>query len=179
MKALLKATQSSLKQIQLIVEMIEKEQQDTADNIYVEFGIGCHIRHIIDHFLAMKNGMSDLIINYNQRHRDSLIETSSNEARATLLDLQVWLSGLSKENVQLVIEAEINCEQEENVKMFSNLERELLYLINHTIHHAAYIKLIAQQHKIILADAIGIAPSTATYFRQVAKDRIANILVSP
>ncbi|HFB64948.1 MAG TPA: hypothetical protein ENJ60_05330 [Aeromonadales bacterium] len=178
MKALLKATRSSLEQIQLIVEMIEEGQKETNENIYAESGIGRHIRHVTDHFLALKNGLDNLLVNYNHRHRDSLIETSLKEARAILVYLQDWLSAINSENLQLVIKSEINCEKEESVKIFSSIERELLYLINHTIHHAAYIKLLLQHYQINLPDEIGIAPGTATYFRQVAKDKIETTLQS-
>ena len=50
-------------------------------------------------------------------------------------------------------------------KMTSNIGRELLYLINHSIHHMAYATLLARTHGIELPAGIGLAPGTASYER--------------
>ncbi len=176
MKALLEATQSSLSQIQFIIETLSTEQQHLCENIYADSGIGRHVRHVVDHFLALKNGLGKFYIDYDKRHRDSLIETDIEIATNCLVELQGWLLSLNNDNIHFVIKSEIHCEKQQVVKIFSNLERELLYLINHTIHHAAFIKLMAQQFEIMMPDEIGIAPGTASYFRQLATESLSNTL---
>ena len=47
----------------------------------------------------------------------------------------------------------------------SNYARELLYLINHAIHHVAIIKLILEHNGVSVPSYIGLAPGTASYLR--------------
>ncbi len=176
MKALLEATQSSLKQVQLIIAVIDEIQAERSEEIFAHSGIGRHIRHITDHFLALEKGLSRKEVDYNQRNRHALIETDINVAKATLNHLQNWLQKLAHENKRFMIVSEISCEKEASIKIASDLQRELLYLINHTIHHAAYIKLMVEKYNILLPDEIGIAPGTATYYRQEAQHKISNTL---
>jgi hypothetical protein len=83
-----------------------------------------------------------------------------------LKQLLSWLSSLGDENQQLIVLSEIDCDESISEKFYSNREREMLYLINHTIHHAAYIKLVAEKYGVKLPDEIGIAPCTASFFRE-------------
>lgn len=67
---------------------------------------------------------------------------------------------------ELLITSEIDCLTTLTQKFRSNVAREALYLINHTIHHAAYIRLLLKGCGIELASHIGIAPCTATFQRE-------------
>jgi uncharacterized damage-inducible protein DinB len=166
MNALHKSSCNSLEQIEVILSAIHHQQIENSKEYYINYDIGRHVRHIIDHFISFKNGLANGVIDYNQRSRNSIIETNLFSSREIIQNLIEWLGGLEDSNQSLSIYSEIDCNQEINNKFTSNKDRELLYLINHTIHHAAYIKLLLQQSGFTLPDYIGIAPCTSTYLRE-------------
>lgn len=71
-----------------------------------------------------------------------------------------------------LITSEIDCLTTLTEKFRSNVAREALYLINHTIHHATYIRLLLKGCGVELASHIGIAPCTATFQRESQQAKI-------
>ncbi len=140
-----------------------------SDQMYTHLStssIGQHIRHILDHYLAVQQGYDVGYIDYNARNRNSNIE-SDRKAAINLIDtVSVWIKKSSFVDKPLVICTEVSVSQTENVTISSNLSRELCYLLNHSIHHLAYIKLLAKSWDISFASDVGVAPSTASYLRQ-------------
>ena len=157
MKPLHESCTSSLSEIRFIIEHIE-------DN-YKNSEISQHVRHIVDHFLALKNGLKNNCVNYNQRDRNGQTESDAAFATEIIDNLINWIASLETKNTKIAVISEINCNQEEIGTFQSNRDRELLFLLNHTIHHAAYIKLLAKHQGIKLPENIGMAPATATYLR--------------
>ena len=48
----------------------------------------------------------------------------------------------------------------------STVQRELMYVLSHTVHHYAIISLLALQSGVKLDAEFGVAPSTLAYRRQ-------------
>lgn len=126
--------------------------------------IGEHTRHIIEMFQCLNNHYSEGVINYDSRKRDRSIETDLEVAKAAI---QNCLEELEKPNkgvrlVQMIEGHEITTE--------SNYHRELLYNLEHCIHHQALIKVaILQNDAIVINESFGVAPSTIEYRKQCAQ----------
>ena len=88
-------------------------------------------------------------------------------AKAELTNIidEIKVLEIDERNISVISEIDVSDTQNETYA--SNIRRELLYLINHTLHHAAYIKLLAQQSGITLSSHIGVAPSTASHLRKL------------
>ncbi len=135
--------------------------------LFITDRIGAHIRHVHDHLRALISNLDACLINYNDRSRDSLQETDIFKSRQEQKRLENLLQVSDLYDRDIIIISEINCSEEENIRLKSTLYRELLYLINHTIHHVAIIKQILSNRDIHLPNDIGLAPSTATYQREL------------
>ena len=165
MKQLQEATIEALRQVQqLVVASDGNRYNQPSENS--ESGIGKHIRHILDHFLALEQGIINNHIDYNCRHRESEIENDAELALQLIKQLIKWLRDSHLADRKVTVESEISLKQQQNQCFDSSLSRELCYLINHTVHHVAYTKLVAKELGIVVDETIGIAPSTATYLRQ-------------
>ncbi|TQV72598.1 hypothetical protein FKG94_18025 [Exilibacterium tricleocarpae] len=127
--------------------------------------IGCHVRHILDHFAALHGAAQTGRINYNTRSRGSDIEVDPASALARIAVLSSWVDNRGLQDRAIEIESEVSVSHYENVCMPGSLYREVIYVINHTIHHIAYARMIAGRMGITLDDYLGIAPATATYLR--------------
>ncbi|AWB66116.1 hypothetical protein C2869_06530 [Saccharobesus litoralis] len=165
-----------------VLDQIESCLQVMADlpaeqrKYYAELSLGRHVRHISDHYLAFLSACggtvftSEPCIDYNTRHRDSPIETDIHLAREHIRALQRKLASIQiSVKTKVTVMSEIDCSDMQTYAFSSSIERELLYLINHTIHHAAYMALLAKQKGIYFPENIGVAPSTLTYQRQLSE----------
>lgn len=128
--------------------------------------IGTHVRHIIDHLWAFQDGHKTACIDYNTRRRDTALERDPALADRAITQFLAWFNDANLDNRGLTVISEISIHQCESTLMKSTINRELAYLINHSLHHVAYAKLIAKAHGIAVPEQLGIAPATATYLRK-------------
>jgi hypothetical protein len=156
---------NALMQVSDILDTIDNLPNAKATALYCDTNAGKHVRHVLDHILAFIPAVTNGTLDYNRRNRDSDVETSWTAAQQQLTNIIETLETLPFENLPLNVISEIDSLQTANQNFTSNVPREALYLINHTIHHVAYIRLLAKGCGITMADHIGIAPSTATHLR--------------
>ncbi|HEX2606062.1 MAG TPA: hypothetical protein VHK91_01740 [Flavisolibacter sp.] len=123
--------------------------------------IGQHVRHVIELFLALENGYKTGIVNYEKRKREILIETDKDVA-IDILDRIII--NLNKEDKILALEGHYDIATETDLQIASNYYRELLYNMEHAIHHMALIRVgFKELTTIQLPDTFGVAPSTTKY----------------
>ena len=158
---------NSLLQISDILEVTHKLPEDQATEFYVGTNAGKHVRHVLDHVLTFIPSIKTGTLDYNRRNRDSDVETNWQAAQTQLKDILKTLKTLDINDKALEVISEIDTCSTENDTFTSNVPREVLYLINHTMHHAAYIKLLAKNCGVDLPDNIGIAPATASHIRKM------------
>jgi hypothetical protein len=158
-----KATLEVVQQTRLLIEKtteIYNQQSELTSS-----PIGKHVRHIIDHFLAFRAGVTSGTIDYNLRNRETLLETSHTMALNTLNEFEDWLESTILAQQVITIISEVSVSQCESTSMTSNINRELAYLISHALHHIAYTKLLAISFGLTMPSHLGIAPATASYLR--------------
>lgn len=164
MSRLRNATIEALDQIRSLIVAVD-DASESSENLYATSGIGPHVRHVVDHFRALEEGIKSGTVNYNMRRRESALERQSGLALLEIESLLNWLRELAVTETSILVESEISCLHTENAQFQSNTNRELLYLINHTIHHAAYAALIVRQHGVVVDAGVGYAPATASHLR--------------
>lgn len=126
--------------------------------------IGEHSRHIIELFQSVVNAYEDYELDYDNRKRDKQIETNKKYALQTI---ETILSEIEKPNKPLLLKHKIS---EETTYIETNYFREMLYNLEHCIHHQALIKVAILQIQYINLDAnFGVAPSTIAYRNQCAQ----------
>ncbi len=132
--------------------------------------IGVHIRHIIDHFLAVKNGYLNGHINYNKRHRYSEVELFPAAAIESLEHIAVWLRGVEnnmlEKPVKVTTEVDVNCTF--SCTSTSTFKRELVFASSHAIHHYALIRIMCSMQNKPTTTFFGYAPATITHINKSA-----------
>lgn len=123
--------------------------------------IGEHTRHIIELFQCLLNQYGSGTINYDNRLRDYGIQTNTNKAQMAIAAI---IYSMPKPDKNLVLQQVID---EIEVTIESNFHRELLYNLEHCIHHQALIKVAVLQLKHLQIDEnFGVARSTIEYRKQ-------------
>jgi hypothetical protein len=130
--------------------------------------IGIHTRHIIERIQCVLEGVSCGTVNYDIRARNQDLETSSASAEQALLEICARLAALEPEPEQELQIVESVHQDHAAVTVASTLDRELMGLVSHTIHHLAIIALLARSRGIRIGADIGKAPSTLIHERSIA-----------
>lgn len=165
MSALRSAAVEALDQMISLIGTTRQASGPT-ENLYSDSGIGCHVRHIADHFRAFESGLVTGVIDYDSRRRECELERSATLGLAELQNLREMLQYVEVSFQPVTVESEISCLQQDSRKCESTFDRELVYLIYHTIHHVAYAALLIRQIGLSPDASIGNAPATATYLRR-------------
>ena len=126
--------------------------------------IGQHTRHIIELYQCLIAGYQAGKINYDDRKRNTLYENHIPAAVEVIKEIQ---QNLAQPDKQL----NIFCGTDDNsVCIESNYYREILYNLEHCIHHQALIKVALLTLKNInIADSFGVAPSTLQHRQECAQ----------
>lgn len=126
--------------------------------------IGQHTRHIIELYQCLIEGYPAGKINYDDRKRNPLYENDIPAAIKVIREIQENLEQPDKD-------VNIFCGTNDNsVCIESNYYREVLYNLEHCIHHQALIKVALLSIKNInIADGFGVAPSTLQYRQECAQ----------
>jgi len=126
--------------------------------------IGQHTRHTLEFFVCLEKSLESGIINYDQRDHDKLIESDKDLSLSVIDQLISFLSSC-KENQTLKLASNYDVLSSEVNIVDSNLHRELVYNIEHAIHHMAIIKIgiRAIATYVQLPEHFGVAISTIKY----------------
>jgi len=124
---------------------------------------GAHLRHILDHYAAFCDGVPAGAVDYDQRNRDAAVERDPQTAAAMTRELMSRLSTLP-ESGDGSLTTRMDCGSGVGpATTRSSVERELQFLVSHTVHHFALIKAVLTGADVRLPDDFGVAPSTLAY----------------
>lgn len=128
--------------------------------------IGQHLRHILELFICLEIGYHSGIVNYDKRKRDIRIETDREFAKSVLEEV---LLNTQRKNKVLLLESGLSETEAGQMFLETNFYRELLYNIEHAVHHMALIRIgVASMGFNELPEKFGVAASTMKYRKSMA-----------
>jgi hypothetical protein len=129
--------------------------------------IGQHVRHIIELFICLEKGYNAGIVNYEKRKRDLVIETDKDFANRLLQEIY---ANLEKPNKKLSLESNYDEHSAETLTVTTNYYREIIYNLEHTVHHMALIRVGINEVSVIeVPEGFGVASSTIKYRKACAQ----------
>lgn len=155
-----------LAQLEYVLEELSNDQFSRPISVLSNSSIGQHTRHILEFFIELNNGYASGKVDYDQRKRNHAIETDHVFA---LEQLRIVLSNLNKPNKILMLITDYNCtanpnKQAINFEIATNYFRELVYNLEHTVHHMALIRIgVNEVSNITLPAQFGVACSTLKF----------------
>ena len=158
-----------LSQLADIVHQISPEDFSRPSEALGGASIGQHIRHIVEFFTTFEAGCKSGVVNYDKRRRDTLIETDKNVALNSFGGIIAFVRDLPGD-APLRLEVSYNSGREEFQAVETSLMRELVYNIEHAVHHMAMIRIgLREVAAYVQPDKdLGIAASTIRYARAIA-----------
>jgi uncharacterized damage-inducible protein DinB len=147
-----------------LLNLLPEEVYQTRLTALHNHSVGQHVRHIIEFYQCLLASPARGRVCYDARARDPRIEgtlayalecahAQVEQLTGPLADTALWIESHTPAEAQA-----------------SSLARELSYLVEHTVHHLAMIKIGLDQHfpDLGLPAELGVAPSTLRYRAAVA-----------
>lgn len=149
---------NTLEQFKQILSQLHNDNFTAPCEVLSNATIGEHTRHVIELYQCLIAGYELSKVSYDKRERNKQIENDIAFATQQIENIQ---ANLERPNKDIEMAYELN--GEENC-LSSNYYREVMYNLEHAIHHHALIKIgIKQLTEILLPESFGVAPSTTQY----------------
>jgi hypothetical protein len=161
---LVKSIHRSLDELMDLLIQLSDEEYSNPCKALSNASIGEHTRHILEMFQCLEKSYTVGILNYDNRERDKRIQTDTVFAAECILQVK---KGLNADNKTIYLEQIIDGIA---IRIQSNYYRELLYNLEHCIHHQALIKVaVLQCENVLINENFGVARSTIEYRKQCAQ----------
>lgn len=134
-----------------------------ADSGVIKGGsIGKHIRHTLDHFRAVMDGMEPGgVVDYDNRSRNVPMETDAAAALVAIGALRERLLKINENEVGTSVVVRVTLTSDgAQAELESTLGRELAFAAHHAIHHHAMLGAMAAEFGAPVDPEFGKAPST-------------------
>lgn len=161
-KRLLAGCRYCLGQCQDVLEQISVE--DYRARTGSQSSVGAHLRHVLERFQSLLNGLPEARIDYDKRRRDPALEQSPDSAAFALNSIRRRLQQLQTDHAfteaaALQVSESVHPGQQA-ATVSSSVERELMSLVSHSVHHIALIATLLRPRGYKLDEQFGKAPST-------------------
>jgi hypothetical protein len=158
---LLTAIGDLLRQLETLLLSLTDEQYNKKLCVLSDATLGQHTRHILEFFLELSGGYQTGCVNYDDRKRDYEIEVNRTSAAK---QIDALASLLNKQDKALTLIADYGKDKECSIRVSTNYQRELVYNLEHMVHHMALIRIgVHAQSGIGLPEDFGVALSTIKY----------------
>src|SRR5688500_11164040 len=159
-----------LSQLNDLVKQVEEKDFKRPSVALSNSTIGQHLRHTLEFFLCFESGYDKGLINYDKRAHDKLIESDKFIALSTLSRISDFIQNLNS-NRALKLEVGYDVAADDFVTIETNAVRELVYNIEHAVHHMAIVKIAVREVPpyVTLPSDFGIAASTIRYQQESVK----------
>jgi len=130
--------------------------------------VGQHLRHTLEFFICLEQGCGCGVVNYDKRAHDKLIETDKEVALLAIDHIRQFIR-CQKEDKPLLLEVVYDLSSCENLAVQTNYFRELIYNIEHAVHHMAIMKIGIREvaPHVLVVPGFGVAASTLRYRGEV------------
>jgi uncharacterized damage-inducible protein DinB len=154
-----------LDQLATLVQELDGRDFTKPSQALSQSTIGQHLRHTLEFFICFEQGFDRGVVNYDKRAHDRLTETDKFMALNTIRRIRDFVNALQDNNKPLKLEVGYDLEKEEYISIETNATRELVYNIEHAVHHMAIMKIGIREVApyISLPSDFGVAASTVRH----------------
>jgi hypothetical protein len=158
---------SVLEQLHDLVKHLSPEDYSRRLTVFNGSSIGGHVRHVIEFYECLLHGIDRGTVNYDARLRDHQVEQNRDYALEIIKRSITKLKNVETYAYPLTLVARF---ASADYSIPSNFAREEAYLIEHSIHHFALIRIGVQTvcPSVQIDPNFGVAYSTVEHRNQTA-----------
>ena len=126
--------------------------------------VGQQVRHVLDHVSCFLAGVESGHLDYDDRRRETTIETSRRAALEAITRLTEQMRAVDSRAFSKPATVSVLFDPDDPASVTrSSIHRELAFVLSHTVHHNAIIEAMARMLDVTVPEAFGYAPSTVAY----------------
>lgn len=134
--------------------------------------VGPHLRHCVDHFRLLLDGWRSGLVDYDARDREPRLEQDPRAMSEALDAILASLSAIGQDDLRRELTVTQSAAPgRPPASSPSRLDRELIFLSGHTIHHIAIMVLAARTAGIEIPSQLAVAYSTEAHRESFAVNR--------
>lgn len=154
-----------LDQLTHLLENLNNDEYSKSLIVLHDNSIGQHMRHTLEFFTCLMSGRPHGEVDYDQRERDVFLESNTLEALSTISKLRESIDQILDNQPLKLVRQGYDLNSNEKHEVETNLYRELIYNIEHAVHHMALMKIGLREIKpyLELPKDFGVASSTIKY----------------
>lgn len=166
---LIRAAESIFFQLKGAIEKMSDDDYTRPISLLNQSTIGQHIRHTLEFFTCLQEGISNGTVNYDLRERDPALETDPTVAFAVIDKIMMGIQSWDWKT-ELTLSGSYEKDSDTEFSVPTNLAREFIYNIEHAIHHMALIKVGLKEIRpdLEIPNSFGVASSTLRYEKSKA-----------
>ncbi len=151
-------------QLTQMTEQFTEEEYRRPLPVLSNNSVGRHLRHVIEFYDLAVRAVRTGGLDYDRRERNLALENSPREAVLKMKELMVLLR-LTSDDAALQLEACYASDARDGLRIDTTFYRELIYNIEHAVHHMAIIAIAVRVDfsHIALAPDFGVAYSTVKH----------------
>jgi hypothetical protein len=158
-----------LQQMQALIEKLDDIDYARPAPGRSSGGVGGHVRHCLDHVMALLASTHTGLCAYDRRGRGTDVESCRLAALRAISTLTALLSDVGPELLDRTVSVETQLDHAgAMITTRSSVGREVAFVINHTIHHHAIVGQMLSGRGIPVNPHLGLAPSTPSESEAVA-----------
>ncbi len=154
------ASTTILEQLFDLLNQLDSAQFSASLPVLNGSSIGQHVRHVIEFYQCLMSGIEHGVIDYDARQRNLELETSLAFSLDTLKAIIETIESLENPSQPLLLAVSYQPDKQEFID--TTLIREMVYMIEHSIHHYALIRIGIQENfsELEIPKYFGVAYST-------------------
>lgn len=161
---LVAALAAALRQLADLLRGLTDEQYTRKPGGALPASIGGHVRHDLDHIAALLAALPGGALDYDRRARGTAVETDRRAALAETRRLEEALDAVAARELPAALRLTLLAAPDRPpVAVGTTVERELAFVLSHTIHHNALIAVLLAAVGASAPPGFGYAPSTIAH----------------
>jgi len=151
-----------------LLALLNVEQYQQGYKPIFQSTLGTHYRHILEHYRCFFSQLAVFKFRYDKRERDQELEVNIDYAKQTIQDI---IQQFVNFDMALFTKKYTVAEEQSDAYLVddveSTLERELMFLQSHTVHHFAMIAAMSRGQGVSPDESFGVAIPTQNYTRSL------------
>lgn len=163
---------ATLQEGQRFLSLLNGDQYRQGFKPAFQSDVGTHFRHVLEHYRCFFSQLEAREFRYDKRERDQRLETDIDYAKTSIDELVNCFTQVDpqflKQSFTVVEKVDESQGDSSNlVKVSTTIDRELLFLQSHTVHHYAMIAAMCRGNGINPEEGFGVAIPTRNYTQNI------------
>jgi hypothetical protein len=156
-----------LEQIAWLLSQLDNKQYIQPVKVLSQSSIGQHTRHVLEFFGELDKGYGSGLLDYDKRGRSLPLESNLVFAIGTIQEI---IAGLERPDKKMLLNAEYGEHEESSLQVITTYNRELVYNLEHMVHHMALIRIgVEATTDVAIPAEFGVGSSTLKYRKACAQ----------